>query len=74
MKLLECAQQICYHKNDQDSRLGFAVKDLSAPYISFIVLFAVVTALLLVQRGHTAQDILAYLTFVFIVVYSVHRR
>lgn len=52
----------------------FAVKDLTAPYVSFIVLFAAVTAVLIIQRGHTTQDIFAYLTFVFIVVYSVHRR
>lgn len=50
------------------------MKDLTAPYVSFVVLFAVVTAVLFNQRGHTFQDILAYLTFVFIVVYLVHRR
>ena len=50
------------------------MKDLSVTYISFIAMFAAVTAVLCIQRGHTAQDILAYLTFIFIVVYSVHRR
>ena len=50
------------------------MKDLSAPYISFLVLFAAVTAVLCIQRGHSIQDILAYLTFIFIVAYSVHRR
>ena len=73
-KLLEFAQEICYHNSEQISRRGLAVKDLTAPYISFIVLFAAVTAVLGIQRGHTTQDILAYLTFVFIVMYLVHRR
>ena len=50
------------------------MKDLSAPYISFLVLFAAVTSVLCIQRGQSAQDVLAYLTFIFIVVYSVHRR
>ena len=73
-KLLEYAQKICYHKCEQISRRGLAVKDLTAPYVSFIVLFAAVTAVLGIQRWHTTQDILAYLTFVFIVMYLVHRR
>ena len=47
---------------------------LSVNYISFIVLFAAVTAVLCIQRGLSAQDVLAYLTFIFIVVHSVHRR
>lgn len=50
------------------------MKDLTVNYISFVVLFAVITAILCIQRGHSAQEILAYLTFIFIVVYSVHRR
>ena len=50
------------------------MKDLTFNYISFIVMFAAVTAVLCIQRGHSTQDILAYLTFIFIVVYSVHRR
>ena len=50
------------------------MKDLSAPYISFLLLFAAATSVLFIQRGHSAQDILAYLTFIFIVLYCVHRR
>ena len=50
------------------------MKDLTVPYISFLVLFAAATSVLFIHRGHTPQDILAYLTFIFIVVYSVHRR
>ncbi len=50
------------------------MRDLTVNYISFIVLFAAVTAILCIQRGHSAQEIFTYLTFIFIVVYSVHRR
>ena len=42
----------------------------------FILLISVLTiffAFLFAQKGHSARDILAYLTFVFIVVYSVRR-
>ncbi len=48
--------------------------NISGRYVSFIALFAIATAVLFVQKGHTAQDILAYFTFVFIVMYIVHRR
>ncbi len=53
---------------------GFRVKDLSIPFFSFLVFLTAITASALALRDRTAQDILAYLTFVFIVVYTVHRR
>ena len=50
------------------------MKDLSVKYVSFIAMFAAFTAILFLQRGLSGQDVLAYLTFIFVVVYSVHRR
>ncbi len=53
---------------------GVKVKGISVNYVSFITLFAIATAILCAQRGHTLESILAYFTFVFIVTYVVHRR
>jgi len=50
------------------------VKGISSRYVSFITIGAIAFAVLCAQKGHSAQDILAYFTFVFIVMYSVHRR
>jgi len=50
------------------------VKGISVNFVSLITLFAIATAILCAQRGHTAESILAYLTFVFIVMYVAHRH
>lgn len=42
-------------------------------FILFISVLAVVFAVLCAHKGHSPRDIFAYLTFVFIVVYSVRR-
>ena len=48
-------------------------KGIGPKFILFISILAVVFAVLCAHKGHSARDILAYLTFVFIVVYSVRR-
>ncbi len=48
-------------------------KGIGPRFILFISILALVFAALCAQNGHSARDILAYLTFVFIVVYSVRR-
>ena len=40
-------------------------------FILFVSVLAAVFALLCAHKGHSPRDILAYLTFVFIVVYTV---
>jgi len=55
--------------------LGKAVdaKGIGPRFILFISVLAVAFAVLCAHKGHSPRDILAYLTFVFIVVYSVRR-
>lgn len=53
---------------------GSKLKGISSKYVAFITIGAIAFSVLCAQKGHSAQDILAYLTFVFIVMYSVHRR
>ena len=48
-------------------------KGIGPKFILFTSILAVFFAVLCAQKGHSARDILAYLTFVFIVVYSVRR-
>lgn len=48
-------------------------RGIGPKFILFISILAVFFAVLCAQNGHSARDILAYLTFVFIVVYSVRR-
>ncbi len=48
-------------------------KGIGLKFILLITILAVFFAVLCAQKGHSARDILAYLTFVFIVVYSVRR-
>lgn len=48
-------------------------KGIGPRFILFTSILAVFFAVLCAQKGHSARDILAYLTFVFIVVYSVRR-
>lgn len=48
-------------------------KGIGPRFILLISVLAIFFAFLFVQKGHSARDILAYLTFVFIVVYSVRR-
>lgn len=48
-------------------------KGIGPKFILFTSILAIVFAILCAQKGHSARDILAYLTFVFIVVYSVRR-
>ena len=50
------------------------MKDISVNYVAFIAIFAIVTAILCVQKGHSTQDILAYFAFVIVVFVTVHRR
>ena len=49
------------------------VKGIGPRFILFISILAIFFAVLCAQNGHSARDILAYLTFVFIVVYTVRR-
>ena len=57
------------------TNLGEAVdaRGIDAKFMVFIAILALAFAALCAQKGHSARDILAYLTFVFIVVYSVRR-
>ena len=48
-------------------------KGIGPKFILFTSILAIVFAVLCAHKGHSARDILAYLTFVFIVVYSVRR-
>lgn len=48
-------------------------RGIDAKFILFISILAIFFAVLCAEKGHSARDILAYLTFVFIVVYSVRR-
>ncbi len=48
-------------------------KGIGPKFILLISILAITFAVLCAQKGHSARDILAYLTFVFIVVYSVRR-
>ena len=48
-------------------------KGIGPRFVLFTSILALCFAVLLAQNGHSARDILAYLTFVFIVVYSVRR-
>ena len=48
-------------------------KGIGPKFILFTSMLAIVFAVLCAQKGHSARDILAYLTFVFIVVYTVRR-
>ena len=48
-------------------------KGIGSKFILLISILAIAFAVLCAQKGHSARDILAYLTFVFIVVYSVRR-
>ena len=48
-------------------------KGIGPRFILLTSILAVFFAVLCAQKGHPARDILAYLTFVFIVVYSVRR-
>ena len=48
-------------------------KGIGPRFVLFISILSIVFAVLCAQNGHSARDILAYLTFVFIVVYSVRR-
>ena len=48
-------------------------KGIGPKFIMFTSILAIIFAALCAQKGHSARDILAYLTFVFIVVYSVRR-
>ncbi len=48
-------------------------RGIDAKFIAYISILALVFAVLCAQKGHSARDILAYLTFVFVVVYSVRR-
>jgi len=58
---------------DSTTALNKAVdaKGISPKFILFTSILAIVFAVLCAHKGHSARDILAYLTFVFIVVYSV---
>ncbi len=60
---------------DPTVALGESVdaKGIGPKFIVFTSILAVFFAVLCVQNGHSARDVLAYLTFVFIVVYSVRR-
>ncbi len=48
-------------------------KGIGPRFILFTSILAVFFATLCALNGHSARDILAYFTFVFIVVYSVRR-
>lgn len=48
-------------------------KGIGPRFILFTATLALAFALLCAWNGHSARDILAYLTFVFIVVYTVRR-
>ena len=48
-------------------------KGIGPRFILFVSLLAIFFAVLCAHKGHSPRDILAYLTFVFIVVYSVRR-
>lgn len=48
-------------------------KGIGPRFILFTSILAIFFAVLCAQNGHSARDILAYLTFVFIVVYTVRR-
>ena len=48
-------------------------KGIGPKFILFTSILALFFAVLCAERGHSARDILAYLTFVFIVVYTVRR-
>lgn len=48
-------------------------KGIGPKFILFTSILAIVFAVLCAQNGHSTRDILAYLTFVFIVVYTVRR-
>lgn len=48
-------------------------RGIGTKFILFVSILAIVFAVLCAQKGHSARDVLAYLTFVFIVVYSVRR-
>ena len=48
-------------------------KGIGPKFILLISILTIIFAVLCAQKGHSARDILAYLTFVFIVVYSVRR-
>lgn len=48
-------------------------KGIGLRFILLTSILAVFFAFLCAQKGHSTRDILAYLTFVFIVVYSVRR-
>lgn len=48
-------------------------KGIGPKFILFTSILAVIFAILCAQKGHSARDVLAYITFVFIVVYSVRR-
>ena len=47
--------------------------ELTPRYLSIIFLIAMVTAVLCAQKGHSSVDIAAYLSFVFVLVFAVHR-
>jgi len=48
-------------------------KGIGPKFILLTSVLALVFAVLCAERGHSAREILAYLTFVFIVVYTVRR-
>lgn len=48
-------------------------KGIGPKFILFTSALAIFFAVLCAQNGHSARDVLAYLTFVFIVVYTVRR-
>ena len=48
-------------------------KGIGPRFILFVSILAIFFAFLCAQNGHSARVILAYLTFVFIVVYTVRR-
>ena len=48
-------------------------KGIGLRFILLTSILAIFFAFLCAQKGHSARDVLAYLTFVFIVVYSVRR-
>lgn len=60
---------------DSTVALGKSVdaKGIGPKFILFTSILAIFFAVLCVQKGHSARDVLAYLTFVFIVVYTVRR-
>lgn len=74
--LMVCYKQISLGQimnSTTNLREAVDARGIGPKFILFISILAIFLAALCAQKGHSARDILAYLTFVFIVVYSVRR-